>query len=403
MEGLQVKELVEKVKSELAREAKEDAEKIIKLIHDERQKYEDALKGRISDADFKAFQEKSQAAELEIKKKIDELELRLKQVAVETAMREQKGAASPERKAFVSWIRKGEKNLSPEELKVMRISEDVTGGYMAPVEFDSRIIEILKVFSPVRELAEVFTIGGAAVEIPKESSVDMDAFAAWPGESLAAQDLKFAEERFMPYELQALVTPKRTLIEDAAFDIEAYIQRKVAEIYAYKEGKAFVVGDGVNKPEGLLTANISYVNSGHASQITADGLINLIYSLSSPYARGAAFLMKRATIGSIRTLKDPVTGLYLWQPALQLGEPSTLLGYPVYESPDMPSIASNAFPVIFGNFKAGYKIVDRVGMTVQRLVEKYATEGKIGFLFWKRVDGGVTVPEAFRKLKIAAS
>ncbi|HUM33634.1 MAG TPA: phage major capsid protein [Candidatus Saccharicenans sp.] len=402
MEGFEVKELVEKVKSELARETKEDVEKIIKLIHDERQKYEDALKGRISDSDFKEFQEKSHAAELEIKKKIDELELRLKEIAVTAAMSEQKQDKSPERKAFVSWIRKGEKNLAPDELKVMRVSEDVTGGYVTPVEFDSRIIELLKVFSPVRELAEVFTIGGAGVEIPKESAVDMDAFAAWPGETLAAQDLKFAEERFTPFELQALVTPKRTLIEDAAFDIEAYIQRKVAEIYAYKEGKAFVIGDGVNKPEGLLSANISSVNSGDASKITADGLFKLVYNVSTPYARGAAWLLNRLTILEVRLLKDQ-ENRYLWQPALQAGEPSTLLGYPVYESPDMPTVASNAYPVIFGNFRAGYKIVDRVGMTVQRLVEKYATEGKIGFLFWKRVDGGVTVPEAFRKLKIAAS
>lgn len=402
MEGFEVKELVEKVKSELARETKEDVEKIIKLIHDERQKYEDALKGRISDSDFKEFQEKSHAAELEIKKKIDELELRLKEMMIDNAQKENKGEMSPERKAFISWVRKGEKHLQPEELKVMRVSEDVTGGYVTPLEFDNRIIELMKVYSPIREIAEVFPISGAGVQIPKESAVDMDAFAAWPGETLLAQDLKFAEERFTPFELQALVTPKRTLIEDAAFDIEGYIQRKVAEIYSYKEGKAFVVGDGVNKPEGLLSANIPSVNSGDASKITADGLFSVVYNVPSPYAREAVWLLNRLTILEIRLLKDQ-EGRYLWQPALQAGEPSTLLGYPVYESPDMPTVASNAYPVIFGNFRAGYKIVDRVGMTVQRLVEKYATEGKIGFLFWKRVDGGVTVPEAFRKLKIAAS
>jgi len=402
LEGLEVKELVEKVKSELARETKEDVEKIIKLIHDERQKYEDALKGRISDSDFKEFQEKSHAAELEIKRKIDELELRLKEMMIDNAQKENKGEMSPERKAFISWVRKGEKHLQPEELKVMRVSEDVTGGYVTPLEFDNRIIELMKVYSPIREIAEVFPISSAGVQIPKESAVDMDAFAAWPGETLLAQDLKFAEERFTPFELQALVTPKRTLIEDAAFDIEGYIQRKVAEIYSYKEGKAFVVGDGVNKPEGLLSANIPSVNSGDASKITADGLFSVVYNVPSPYAREAVWLLNRLTILEIRLLKDQ-EGRYLWQPALQAGEPSTLLGYPVYESPDMPTVASNAYPVIFGNFRAGYKIVDRVGMTVQRLVEKYATEGKIGFLFWKRVDGGVTVPEAFRKLKIAAS
>lgn len=402
MEGLEVKELVEKVKSELARETKEDVEKIIKLIHDERQKYEDALKGRISDSDFKAFQEKSQAAELEIKKKIDELELRLKEIAVTAAMSEKKQTVSPERKAFISWVRKGEKGLAPDELKVMRVSEDVTGGYVTPIEFDNRIIELQKVFSRIRELVEVLPIGGAGLEIPKEAAVDMDAFAAWPGETLAAQDLKFAEERFTPFELQALVAPKRTLIEDAAFDIEGYIQRKVAEIYAWKEGKAFVTGDGVQKPEGLLTANIQSVVSGSATDVTADSLFNLAYNVSSAYAPGAGWLLNRLTILKIRLLKDQ-EGRYLWQPALQAGEPSTLLGYPIYEDPHMPLVASNSYPIIFGNFKAGYKIVDRVGMSVQRLVEKYATEGKVGFLFLKRVDGGVVVPEAFRKLKIAAS
>ena len=397
MDEKEKKELVDAVKSDLVKETKEDIEKVNKLIADERKAYDDALKGRISEGDFKAYQEKSRAAELEIKKKIDELEVRLKATAF--AGGGDSKERSPEAKAFEKYIRKGA--VEPEEMKLMRVSEDVTGGIISPIEFRAKLIEILIEFSPIRQIASVETIGGSGVEFPKEG-VD-SVTAAWPDETLVAGDYKFAMEKFEPFELRALVTPKRTLLEDAIFDVAAYIQRKTAEKFAKKEGTAFISANGVSKPEGLLTnTGISTVVSGHATTLLPDGIIKLKYDLPDYYARNAKFVMKRSTILDIRLFKD-VNTQYIWQPGLQAGQPSTLLGDPVIEAIDMPAVAANAFPILYGDFKAGYLIVDREDITMQRLLEVYATQGLVGFLFWKRVDGQVILAEALRKQKVAAA
>ena len=392
-------ELVNAVKTDLQVEIKGDIEKITKLITDERLKYEDQLKGRISEADFKAYQEKSHAAENQIKAKLDELEVRLKEFrswGSGTASKEK----SLEVKAFETFVRKGAQKLSEEEQKTMRISEDITGGYVAPIEYRARLIELLTELSPIRQIASVETISVSGVEFPKEG-VD-SVTAAWPDETLVAGDYKFALEKFEPFELRALVTPKRTLLDDAAFDVAGYIQRKTAEKFAKKEGAAFVSGSGVSKPEGLLTnASVSFVVSGNANLLTPDGIINLCYDLPDYYAKNGKFVMKRSTLLAIRLFKD-VNTQYIWQPGLQAGQPSTLLGYPVIEAVDMPTVAAGSYPILFGDFKAGYLIVDRADVVVQRLLEVYATQGLVGFLFWKRVDAQVILAEALRKQKVSA-
>ena len=392
-------ELVNAVKTDLQAEIKGDIEKITKLITDERLKYEDQLKGRISEADFKAYQEKSHAAENQIKAKLDELEVRLKEFrswGSGTASKEK----SLEVKAFETFVRKGAQKLSEEEQKTMRISEDITGGYVAPIEYRARLIELLTELSPIRQIASVETISVSGVEFPKEG-VD-SVTAAWPDETLVAGDYKFALEKFEPFELRALVTPKRTLLDDAAFDVAGYIQRKTAEKFAKKEGAACVSGSGVSKPEGLLTnASVPFVVSGNANLLTPDGIINLCYDLPDYYAKNAKFVMKRSTLLAIRLFKD-VNTQYIWQPGLQAGQPSTLLGYPVIEAVDMPIVAAGSYPILFGDFKAGYLIVDRADVVVQRLLEVYATQGLVGFLFWKRVDAQVILAEALRKQKVSA-
>jgi len=398
MDDKEKKELVDAVKSDLVKETKDDIEKINKLIADERKHYEDTLKGRLSEADFKVYQEKSAADELLVKKKIDELEIKLKTAAVIGAAGETK-EKSPETKAFLNYIRKG--TVAPEEQKLMRVSEDVTGGYVSPIEFRARLITLLTEFSPIRQIASVETIGGSGVEFPKEG-VD-SVTAAWPDESLVAGDYKFALEKLEPFELRALVTPKRTLLEDAAFNVEEYIQRKTAEKFAKKEGAAFVSGSGVSKPEGLLTnAGVAAVASGDANLLTADGIIKLIYGLSDYYAKSAKFIMKRSTVLAVRLFKEATTNRYLWEPSYQAGQPSTLLGYPIIEAIDMPAVAAGAWPILFGDFKAGYMIVDRADVVMQRLLEVYATQGLVGFLFWKRVDAQVMLAEAIRKQVVSA-
>ena len=108
--------------------------------------------------------------------------------------------------------------------------------------------------------------------------------------------------------------------------------------------------------------------------------------------------MNDATVSLIRKLKDG-NGAYLWHPSVQAGEPDKLLGYDLYTSPYVPTVAGGALTIAFGDFK-NYWIGDRGGRTTQRLNELYATNGQIGFVATERVDGKVILPEAIQLLKM---
>ena len=66
-------------------------------------------------------------------------------------------------------------------------------------------------------------------------------------------------------------------------------------------------------------------------------------------------------------------------------------------------VAADSFSIAFGDFRKGYKIRDRAGVTVQRLVEKYADYDQTGFIVKKRVGGQVVLPEAFVLLKTSVA
>jgi HK97 family phage major capsid protein len=194
-------------------------------------------------------------------------------------------------------------------------------------------------------------------------------------------------------------------LEDAVFNLEQEILDNCTEQFAKAEGAAFVNGSSQGQPEGILT-NASITNdiqgTGGGSVLLAQGLLNIWQNLKTVYAKQATWLMNRSTIGACRALAD-TQGRFLWEPGLADGTPPNLLGSPYIEVPDMPNIAANAFPIVYGNIKRGYLIVDRINVVVRRLQEKYAESGQIAYLVRKRVGGQVVLPEAIRKLKISVS
>jgi HK97 family phage major capsid protein len=123
--------------------------------------------------------------------------------------------------------------------------------------------------------------------------------------------------------------------------------------------------------------------------------------MPTQYRNSGTWAMNSTTLGKLRLLKDG-DGRFLWQPSFQLGQPETILGRPVVELPDMPDIAANAFPIVFGDF-SGYRIVDRVGLSI--LVNPYllATNGITRIHATRRVGGGVLQPSKFKKLRMSAS
>ena len=275
------------------------------------------------------------------------------------------------------------------------------GGYLVPEEFERQIVTGLDEANVVRGLAKVITTS-AERKIPVAAT---HSTAQWTAENGAYTESgpTFDQKTIDAFKLTDLVKVSIELLQDSMFDLESYIAGEFARAFGIAEEEAFCVGTGTGQPTGIFTANGGTVGvtAASATAITADELINLIYSLKSPYRRNAKFLMNDATVSMIRKLKDK-NDAYLWQPSLQAGEPDKLLGYDLYTSPYVPTAKAGALTVAFGDFK-NYWIADRSGRTVQRLNELYSTNGQVGFVATERVDGKVILPEGIQLLKMKAS
>lgn len=309
--------------------------------------------------------------------------------------------------AFRAHMRKGDVQAA------LNKGADAEGGFLAPVEWDRTITGKLKESSPIRENATVQTISTAGF---RKVFNDRAIGSGWVGETAsrpATGTPGFNALDFIPGELYANPQATQQMLDDAAVDLEQWLASEVEDEFSRQENIAFLSGDGVNKPFGLLTyatgaANaakhpfgaIKLKNSGAAAAFTdPDKLIDLIYDLPAKYRANAKFFMNRLTQGTARKLKDG-DGNYLWQPSYQLGQPATLAGHELVELPDLPDIAANAIAGLFGDMKATYLVVDRLGIRVIR--DNLTNKPYVGFYTVKRVGGGVQNPEAMRGLKIAA-
>ena len=278
---------------------------------------------------------------------------------------------------------------------------DANGGYLVPEEFERQIIDTLKEENVMRRLCKVITTASER-KIPVAAA---HSTAAWTAENAAFTESNptFSQKTIDAYKLTDLIKVSIELLDDSAFDLESYIAREFAYAFGVAEEQAFCMGTGTGQPTGLFTANGGTVGVTAASStaVTTDEVISLIYALKAPYRKNAKFLMNDATVAALRKLKD-TNGNYLWQPSVQAGQPDTFLGYELYTSPYVPTMAAGALAVAFGDFQ-NYWIADRTGRTVQRLNELYSTNGQVGFVASERVDGKIILPEGIQLLKMKAS
>ena len=353
-------------------------------------------------AKFGAASQESANKLAAINERMDHFEVMLKRPPIERAGSMGEVEQTQEAKSFCQYLRRGEKGITPEEAKTLVSSSDSDGGFLMPVNIATEIIKKLILFSPVRELADVVTISqGDSMEFPAEGSTDFD--AGWVGEDEARAATTTGNLRnvtITTMELYAKPKISQRLLDDNAFNIETWIADRVAMRFAVKEGAAFVSGTGSKQPQGLLTASgVNATNTGHATLVTADGIHNLFYALPEFYFRNAKWLMKRATMGAIRILKDG-QGQYLWSPGLRDDQPGALLGHEYRETPDMPSVGAGTYPIIFGDIKRAYRIIDRMGVRVIRDI--YSSKPLIEFYSTKRVGGAVVLAEAMVKQLVSA-
>ncbi|OYW60383.1 MAG: capsid protein [Bosea sp. 12-68-7] len=310
--------------------------------------------------------------------------------------------AAEERKAFATYLRRGDATPA-DEIKTLTVSSDPGAGYFAPAEMSTEFIRDLVQFSPIRTYASVRTTGAPSVKYPKRTGITN---AQWEGELEESQESEpsFGQLEVPVHKLTTFVDISEELLADSGGTAEAEVRLALAEDFGQKEVVGFVSGTGVKQPQGFMSnADILHTVNGHATNLSADKLIDLVYALPAAYrnAPGAAWAMNGTTLAAVRKLKDGQNN-YLWQPAYQAGQPETLLGKPVVEMVDMPDIADGAFPIIFGDWSA-YRILDRLALSI--LVDPYTQKrsGVVRIHGTRRVGGRVLQAARFRKLKTATS
>ncbi len=286
------------------------------------------------------------------------------------------------------------------------------GGYLAPSEWDRRISTALRSFSPMRRICDVrVTTTSAYTSLWQMGAPG----SGWVGETAARPATATPTFKQIPYEhgeIFANAYATQRLLNDSEVDLAQWLVDEYDAEFSKQEGVAFISGDGINKPLGLLlygtggmhatkhpAGAITVVASGNANTLTVDGLIDFAYRLAAPYRQNATWLMNSLTAATLSKLKDG-QGNLIWRESLAAGQPSTLLGRPVEIDENMPDIAAGTTPIIFGDFLAGYVINDRQGTRVLR--DPYTNKPYVGFYATRRVGGGVKDPNAFRILKIAA-
>lgn len=282
---------------------------------------------------------------------------------------------------------------------VLQEGVDADGGYLVPTEYDTRLIEGLTEENIMRKLATIIKTG-AERKINIAASTPA---AAWidEGEALTFGDAKFDQINLDAHKLHVAVKVTEELLYDNVFNLETYILDKFARALANAEEDAFLNGDGVGKPLGIFAATGGgqvAITTASATTITADEVINLIYSLKRPYRKNAAFITNDQTLAILRKLKDG-NGSYIWQPSYQVGEPDSLLGYPVYTSAYVPTVAAGNPIMAFGDYSY-YNIGDRGSRSFAELKELFAGNGMIGFVAKERVDGRLVLPEAVQILNM---
>jgi len=318
------------------------------------------------------------------------------------------------RKAFRQFMRRGDPIVL--DLKGARVSDDTTGGYLVPQAVVGPIVARIFDSSPVRQVARIQAISGNAIE----GAVDYGQLSvSWLDEVTASSDPTTPSLKKYRIEVNNQRSSPRispVLLEDAAVDIEAWIGEKIARDFALSENTTFVTGSGVAQPRGFTTyttaatadASRTWGQLEHVATGTSGGfgsnangtdkLTDLAYKVKAGYRANAVWMMSKATLGTARQLKTS-NGDYIWQPSVQANTPPTLLGYPVAEAEDMPAIAANSLSIAFGDFRSGYMIVDRVGLSVLR--DPYSNNPYVTFHAVRRVGGGVVDFDAIKFLKFA--
>jgi len=364
-----------------------EIEELNRLVEELRVKLEE--KGR-SEAELKEIQEK-------LNTRIDELEARI----MRPPLGETGNVQTETTKAFVHFIREGKAGLTPEERKAL--VENQNGQILVPEDVEAELYRQLPMLTVIRQLATVKQTRSDRVRRRSINEAVVDWGKLETGNTIPQDNFTAGEAYIYIEDLYGLSLIGEDELMDTDLNLQSFIIESFARAIAEKEEEGFIVGQGhtAGKPEGVIP-NITSIETITPSVLTADDLLRLIYKVPAQYRTNGTLLVNSQTEYAMRIMKDAVNGQYLWQPALAAGTPATFAGYPIRNCEFIPNIAVNNVIAVFGDFRSGYTIYDRLGTTLQRLDELYSVQGMVGFKIHSRVGGAVVRSDALCGLKIKA-
>lgn len=242
-----------------------------------------------------------------------------------------------------------------------------------------------------------------------------EAGAEWEGELTSASETdtpQVGQWNIPVHHLRAMPKSSQQMLDDADFNVEAWLADKVASRFARKENSAFVSGDGVSKPRGFLdypdgtdlTNSIERIKTGVNGAFAADPdgvkkLLEAMYKLKAQYRANMGWFMNSGTTSTLRQLQDN-EGRFLWQDSIAAGQPSTFLGYSVAAFEDMPDIATGSLSIALGDMRQAYQVVDRAGISTLR--DPYTAKPNVLFYTRKRTGGDMINGEALKLIEFSA-
>lgn len=323
--------------------------------------------------------------------------------------------------AWRSWMREGSADLTSEERTTLRsgwvdgrelraqgVATGAAGGYTVPAPFRAQLIETMKWYGSMRDVAEVITTEtGATLPWPtNDDTANVGAILA-ENTQVTEQDVTIGTNDVGAYMYTSkLVRVSLQLLNDSAFNLESWLAGVLGRRIGRAQNAHFTTGTGTAQPEGIQT-NAAVGKTGTTGQTTSviyDDLIDLIHSVDPAYRNSgrSAFMLNDATLGAARKLKDSQQRP-LWEPSVQAGVPDSLLGYRYVINQDMPVMAANAKSILFGDFRAGYLIRDVQDVQMLRLAERYADYLQVGFLAFARTDGTPQDTAAYKAYRNSAT
>jgi HK97 family phage major capsid protein len=369
------------------------------------------------EAKLKAIADDMASFKAEQKKALEDIEAKSRRPAIGADGKPVDEVQEEHKKAFRSYLTKGTDYDRALEAKALSISAGADGGYAVPKIIDSMIEDMAVNISPIRSIASVQQISTSDFHKLVNTR---GTTSGWVGETAArggTNSPQLADIAPPMGELYAKPSATQQMLDDVFFNAEAWLAGEIVTEFSRAEGAAHCVGTGVNQPKGFASyttaatadatrafGTIEHVATGASGAFKtltstvnpADDLFTLVSKLKAAYRPGSSWVTNKATLFTMMAFKD-YQGRYVFAPTTAPDVKDTIMGYPVVEAEDIPALAASSLSVWFGNFKAGYLIVDRIGTRVIR--DPFSNKPYVDFYVTKRTGGAVLNSEAIKALK----